>query len=125
MFVTAEQQLLRRSNFARRAMRPAADGNLDTVRPRVRVQPIVPGLHFHGLRHGHKTWMIADGIPEVGQARRLGHGIPNEIREIYSHVSPEVEARLLDALQQRWINALATVRASEGPAIPPPLLLAA
>jgi hypothetical protein len=29
VFVTAENQLLRRSNFARRAMRPATDGNLD------------------------------------------------------------------------------------------------
>ncbi|WP_431875934.1 site-specific integrase [Amycolatopsis sacchari] len=97
VFVTADHQLLRRSNFARRAMRPAADGNLDRIRPRVRTQPVVPGLHFHGLRHGHKTWMIADGIPEVGQARRLGHEIPDDIREIYSHVAPEVEARILQA----------------------------
>ncbi|MGH3783536.1 MAG: tyrosine-type recombinase/integrase [Pseudonocardiaceae bacterium] len=66
VFVTAEYELLRRSNFARRAMRPATDGNLDRTRPRVRVHPIVPGLVFHGFRHSHKTWMIADGIPDVG-----------------------------------------------------------
>ncbi|MGW4589293.1 hypothetical protein ACWEKJ_18395 [Amycolatopsis thermoflava] len=40
--------------------------------------------------------MIADGIPEVAQSRRLGHRIPDEISDIYSHVAAEVEARLLD-----------------------------
>lgn len=109
VFITAENQLLRRSNFARRAMRPATDGNLDRPRPRVRVQPIVPGLVFHGFRHSHKTWMIADAIPDVGQARRLGHKIPDKIEHIYSHVAPEVETRLITALQRRWTNALTTL----------------
>ncbi|GAB3003437.1 tyrosine-type recombinase/integrase [Amycolatopsis acidiphila] len=95
------------------------------ARPPVRAQPVVPGLHFHGLRHSHKTWMIADGIPEVGQARRLGHEIPNDIREIYSHVAPEVDTRLVDALQRRWIDALASLHDNEDPAIPKPLLLTA
>lgn len=125
VFVTAERELLRRSNFSRRAMRPAADGNLQVARPRVRAQPIAPGLHFHSLRHSHKTWMIADGIPEVGQARRLGHRIPDAIREIYSHVSPEVEARLLDALEHRWHEALAALHSTHEPAITQPLRLTA
>jgi integrase len=112
VFVTGENQLLRRSNFARRAMRPATDGNLDRKRPRVRVQPIVPELTFHSFRHSHKTWMIADGMPEVAQARRLGHKIPDKIEHIYSHVAPEVETRLLQALQRRWTTALATVTGS-------------
>lgn len=73
VFTTPETQLHRRSNFARRAVRPAADGNLDVHNPRVRFQPAKPGLTFHGLRHSHKTWMIADGIPEIAQALRLGH----------------------------------------------------
>ncbi len=90
-------------------MRPATDGNLDRKRPRVRVQPIVPDLTFHSFRHSHKTWMIADGIPEVGQARRLGHKIPDKIENIYSHVAPEVETRLLHALQRRWTDALAAL----------------
>jgi integrase len=125
VFVTAECQLLRRSNFARRAIRPAADGNLQLARPRVRAQPIVPGLHFHGLRHSHKTWMIADAIPEVAQARRLGHQIPDAIREIYSHVAAEVDTRLLDNLERRWHEALTTVHDNHGPTITKPLLLAA
>jgi integrase len=109
VFVTAEDQLLRRSNFARRAMRPATDGNLDRKNPRVRVQPIVPELVFHSFRHSHKTWMIADGMPDVAQARRLGHKLPDKIENIYSHVAPEVEARLIRALQRRWTDALASL----------------
>jgi integrase len=122
VFVTAEQELLRRSNFARRAMRPAADGNLQRVRPITRVHPIVPGLTFHSFRHSHKTWLIADGIPDVAQARRLGHRIPDKIEHIYSHVAPEIETRLITGLQQRWINALTTLTndtTSNGLTLPP------
>lgn len=50
---------------------------------------------------------FADQIPEVAQARRLGHRIPDKIRHVYSHVAPEVDTRLLDALQHRWEKALA------------------
>jgi integrase len=109
VFVTGEGELLRRSNFARRAMRPAADGNHHRPRARIRVQPIAPGLVFHGFRHSHKTWLIADGIPDVAQARRLGHRIPDKIEHIYSHVAPEVETRLINALQHRWTTALHTL----------------
>lgn len=106
VFVTPEEELHRRSNFSRRAMRPAADGTTPATRSRVRTEPVCPGLTFHGLRHSHKTWMIADGIPEVAQARRLGHQLPDKIQEIYSHVADEVETRLLTALQARWTIAL-------------------
>ena len=103
----ADGAFLRRSNFSRRAMRPAADGTTHHPRPAVAVAPVAPGLTFHGFRHSHKTWLIADQIPDVAQARRLGHRIPDKIQHIYSHVAPELETRLLDALQQRWTDALA------------------
>ncbi|MCE7009900.1 site-specific integrase [Kibdelosporangium philippinense] len=109
VFVTTDGQLLRRSNFARRAMRPAADGNLNRKRPPIWVHPVVPGLTFHQLRHSHKTWLIADAIPEVAQALRLGHIIQDEVKRIYSHIAPEVEVRLLNALETRWANAVATM----------------
>lgn len=61
------------------------------------------------FRHSHKTWLIADGIPDVAQARRLGHRIPDKIEHIYSHVAPEIETRLINALQHRWTTALHTL----------------
>lgn len=108
-FVSEEKQLLRRSNFARRAMRPATDGTLHKPQAPHHLTPVVPGLVFHGFRHSHKTWLIADGIPQVAQARRLGHVIPDKIEHIYSHVADEIENRLLHCLQQRWTNAFNTV----------------
>ncbi|PWK80641.1 integrase [Lentzea atacamensis] len=106
IFVTAQHQLLRRSNFARRAMRPAADGNLHITNPLVRVLPVKPGLVFHGLRHSQNTWLIADDIPEVARALRLGHKVSDKIREVYDHVAPEIEAKILRCLQKRWEDAL-------------------
>ncbi|MGI8311790.1 tyrosine-type recombinase/integrase [Saccharopolyspora hattusasensis] len=106
VFVTKDNELLRRSNFSRRATRPAADGTLHKPCARHHLQAIAPGLVFHSFRHSHKTWLIADGIPQVAQARRLGHVIPDKIEHIYSHVAPEIETRLLQGLQQRWATAL-------------------
>jgi integrase len=107
IFVSAQHQLLRRSNFARRAMRPAADGNLHIANPLIRVVPVKPGLVFHGLRHSQNTWLIGDGIPEVARALRLGHKVSDKIREVYDHVAPEIEAKILLCLQKRWEDALA------------------
>ena len=107
VFVTAEDEYLRRSNFGRRAMRPAADGNLARTRPPVRVHPVKPGLTFHGLRHSHKTWMIAGGVPEIAQSARLGHTLDDKIQKVYSHIANEVKHRLLQALQDRWDKAIA------------------
>jgi hypothetical protein len=109
VFTTPEGNWHRRSNFSRRAIRPAADGRelFATDGTAYREDPIRRGLTFHGLRHSHKTWMIADGIPEVAQSRRLGHVLHDKIQETYSHVAPEVEARLLLAMEDRWSKAVA------------------
>ncbi len=96
VFIGRDGGLHRRSSFHRRHWRPATDGNPDNGIP-----AIIQGLHFHDLRHSHKTWLIEDGVPEAAQAKRLGHRLPG-IRGIYSHVSPAVEQRLVDGLQTRW-----------------------
>ena len=82
--------------------------------------PIRPGLTPHGLRHGHKTWMAEDGIREILQARRLGHGVPG-MRGVYTHVSDAMRAELKDALQARWEQSL-RARAAIDPRSPVPLL---
>jgi integrase len=108
MFVTADGQHPRRSNFARRVMRPATDGNRHRNKPAVPTVPVAPGLTFHGLRHSHKTWLIDAGIPEIAQARRLGHTLNDDIQQLYSHVAANVEHRLLTALEDQWHQALTT-----------------
>jgi integrase len=58
-------------------------------------------MHFHDLRHTHKTWLIEDDIPEVAQAKKLGHRLAG-VRGIYSHVTPTMIQRIVDALEHRW-----------------------
>jgi integrase len=58
-------------------------------------------MHFHDTRHSHKTWLIEDGVPEIAQARRLGHQIAG-VRGIYSHVTPVMIERVTNGLEDRW-----------------------
>jgi len=109
VFVTRRGEYPRRSNFARRALHPAADGTLAHSRSRWKWAPIATGLTFHGLRHSHATWMIADHIPAAAQSYRLGHALPNAIDQVYSHIAPELHTHLIACLQHRWDHALTAV----------------
>lgn len=110
VFTTPSGAWLWRSTFNRRIFRPAIDGNHDNVRALIRTDPVKPGLTFHGLRHSHKTWMIDDSVPEIGQSRRLGHHLQDRVVETYSHVAAGVEKRLLTGLEHRWRLAQSAVR---------------
>jgi integrase len=61
-------------------------------------------MHFHDLRHSHNTWLIEDGIPEIAQARHLGHRLPG-VRGIYGHVTEAMQHRITQALQHRWTTS--------------------
>jgi Phage integrase family len=67
--------------------------------------PLVPGLTAHGLRHGHRTWMAEDGIPDVLAEQRLGHEVPG-MRGLYTHASDRMREALVTALQARWEDSL-------------------
>ena len=82
--------------------------------------PIKPGLTVHGLRHGHKTWMAEDGIPEILAEQRLGHQVPG-MRGLYTHASDRMRDDLKHALQARWEDSL-RARAAISPHSPVPLL---
>ena len=107
VFTTPTGKWLWRSTFTSRIFRPAADGNQDRPRALVRTVAVAPGLTFHGLRHSNKTWLIGNADPESAQARRLGHHLDDRVVETYSHVEAEVQARLLDGLEQRWRTSFA------------------
>jgi hypothetical protein len=82
--------------------------------------PLKPGLTPHGLRHGHKTWMAEDGIPEILAEQRLGHEVPG-MRGLYAHASERMRDELKAALQARWEDSL-RARAAIDPHSPVPLL---
>ncbi|MFG2648957.1 site-specific integrase [Streptomyces sp. NPDC048436] len=101
VFTTVTGKLLRRSTTQRRYWAPAVSGC--TLPDDTLWKPIKPGLTFHGLRHSHKTWLIEDNIPDVAQARRLGHAMNNDI---YSHVAHKINTRILRVLEDRWQRSL-------------------
>lgn len=76
-----------------------------------------PGLTFRGLRHSHNSWMIDDDVPEIVRSRRLGHHLDNRLVETYSHVSGDVQRRLLTKLEQRW-HAATRATATPTPVTP-------
>ena len=82
--------------------------------------PLVPGLTAHGLRHGHRTWMAEDGIPDILAEQRLGHEVPG-MRGLYTHVSDRMREALAQALQARWEESLRE-RAAIRPRSPTPVL---
>ena len=96
MFTGSDGGRTGRSNFRRRVWLPALTGDDGTGRP-----PVEPGMHFHDLRHTHKTWMIEDRVPEVVQHQRLGHRFGG-VMGTYSHVTRPMIDDLLAALQDRW-----------------------
>jgi integrase len=96
VFTGANGGLHRRSNFRRRVWLPALAGN-----PELGWGPINPELHFHDLRHTHKTWLVEDGAPRVLRLERLGHK-RKDVDDHYSHVTRPMIEDALAALQRRW-----------------------
>ncbi|WP_037606758.1 tyrosine-type recombinase/integrase [Streptacidiphilus rugosus] len=105
VFTSIDGKHLRRSCFGRRTWAPAVNGT--TLTDGTTWKPLKPGLTFHGLRHSHKTWMIEDGLPDVVQARRLGHRMDRDIDDVYSHVATALNDKLLSALNARWNRSVA------------------
>ncbi|MER5443554.1 tyrosine-type recombinase/integrase [Streptomyces sp. NPDC002790] len=103
LFTSRKGNNLRRSTFSRRLWAPATRGT--TLPDTTTWPPLKPGLTFHNLRHTHKTWLIEDNIPDVAQARRLGHPLKG-IDDVHAHVANTVDARLLNGLEARWNRSL-------------------
>ncbi|WP_337662147.1 tyrosine-type recombinase/integrase [Actinoalloteichus sp. AHMU CJ021] len=109
VFTGADGGLLRRSNFRDRFWVPAVAGL-----PRRGWAPLLPGFHFHDLRHTHKTWLIEDTVPEVLQHKRLGHRMRG-VAGTYSHVTQDMIDRMLDGLQRRWERSTVSTTETDSP----------
>lgn len=96
VFAGRDGALQRRSNFRRRFWLPALAGDEE-----LGWAPVQPTMHFHDLRHTHKTWLIEDGVPRVVQLQRLGHK-PKDASDRYSHVTRPMIDAMLTGLETRW-----------------------
>ncbi|GAB3718294.1 tyrosine-type recombinase/integrase [Nocardiopsis nanhaiensis] len=68
-------------------------------------EPVAAGLTPHGLRHSNKTAMVELGMSAPLMDERLGHE-DGSVQSRYSHVTPEMRRRLMDALTREWERAL-------------------
>jgi integrase len=53
---------------------------------------------FHAFRHTHATELIAAGIPLPDVSRRLGHSRVSTTMDIYAHVLPKNDSKIIDAI---------------------------
>ncbi len=68
--------------------------------------PVCDGLTPHGLRHSHQTWMDEDEIPEKLKRQVMGHADEQTVQQTYGHVTPQMRARRIRALTERWEQSL-------------------
>jgi integrase len=78
-----------RNNFARVWKRALVKAEL------AHLWPEYGGLHFHDLRHTHATWLIAQRVPMIAVAGRLGHANAVVTMMVYAHVDKLVDRGLL------------------------------
>jgi integrase len=78
-----------RNNFHRVWKRALAKAEL------AHLWPEYGGLHFHDLRHTHATWLIAQRVPMIAVAGRLGHANAVVTMMVYAHVDKLVDRGLL------------------------------
>jgi hypothetical protein len=91
----------------RRLARPGGDAGKQQLRPGLEAGPgqgragpplaEYGGLHFHDLRHPHATCLIAQRVPMIAVAGRLGHANAVVTMMIYAHVDKLVDRGLLTA----------------------------
>lgn len=92
VFTTPGGSPLSNSNFRDRVWRPAikaAEARGLAVHPRI-----------HDLRHTHVSWLLDEGIDLVRIQRRLGHESIQTSVDLYGHLLPGSDSKILDALDR-------------------------
>jgi integrase len=97
VFTGTEGGRLRRSNFARGVLKPAARAIG------------VPNLRMHDLRHTHASLLLAAGEPIPVVSQRLGHKDLATTLRIYAHVIPGTERGPADAMDEMFGTIPTTV----------------
>ncbi len=57
-------------------------------------------IRVHDLRHSHASMLIEMGVPLLEIAERLGHESVKTTLDTYSHLYPDKDLKLADALNQ-------------------------
>ena len=57
-------------------------------------------ITFHTLRHTHATMLVEQGIHFKLIQNRLGHSTFSTTMDIYSHVTPDMEGEIIQAIRK-------------------------
>jgi integrase len=68
----------------------------------------LPTIRFHDLRHGHASWLLAQGENIKVVQERLGHSTPAFTLTAYSHVLPGVHEQAAARLEARLFGEKTT-----------------
>jgi integrase len=102
VFTGPEGGLLRRSNFAKRVLKPAA----------ARIGR--PDLSMHDLRHTHASLLLASGEPITVVSTRLGHKHPATTLRTYAHAIAGTERGPADTMDEMFDTIPTTVNGWRG-----------
>jgi integrase len=102
VFTGTEGGMLRRSNFARGVLKPAARSIG------------VPRLRMHDLRHTHASLLLAAGEPIPVVSARLGHKDSATTLRIYAHVILGTERGPADTMDEMFGTIPTTVEGWRG-----------
>lgn len=94
----------RRCDLHRRL--PKADGPCD---PRVCVGVLDKQPSIKALRHSYASLLVAQNIPITLIQRRMGHESIKTTSDTYSHLAPELDNRVVDAVQDALGAAVAAL----------------
>jgi integrase len=90
VFSTVEGHSLRRNNFRRRYWLPAVE------------EAGLAPLRFHGLRHTCASLLIAQGAHAKEVQIRLGHASITTTMNVYGHLLPSWDERLIAGLDDTY-----------------------
>jgi hypothetical protein len=80
---------------------PARMARADRLRGEIHPVPEMVGKRIYLLRHGHREWLEEDGHPRIAMETRMGHEVAG-VEGLYSNLTPLMERRIADTLQERW-----------------------
>lgn len=68
---------------------------------KARVAADLGDVRIHDLRHTHAAWLISDEVQLTAIQRRLGHSSIAITSDIYGHLLPNVDQKLISCLERR------------------------
>lgn len=78
------------------------------------------GKRLYLLRHGHKEWIDEDGHSRIATESRMGHEVAG-VEGLYANVTVQMEKRIMESLQARWLGFAVSLKPGWVPQSPTPL----